>query len=264
LISIDENKCKRDGICAAECPFGLISLENNNGFPEIDPAKEKICINCGHCVSICPQGALSLNKTSSDDCHPIPFGPAPNFRKVSQLLKGRRSIRSYDKQPVPHNNINNILDVCCWAPSARNEQPVHWLIIENSAEVNKLAGIVVDWLRDQDKYKGMVECWDNGRDMVLRGAPHLAVVHANTNKSKPMVDCTIALSYFDLAAFSDGIGCCWAGILMSAAAAGYKPLLESLNLPDKHELYGAMMFGYPRHPYHRVPLRDSLKVSWRS
>ncbi|MCK5228899.1 MAG: nitroreductase family protein [Desulfobulbaceae bacterium] len=263
LISIDQSKCKRDGICAAECPFHLIVLQGEKGFPEIQPEAEQLCIECGHCVSVCPHGALSLASITPDDCLDIPFGPAPDLKKAAQLLQGRRSIRSYQKDLVPHEHIKKILEVCRWAPSARNEQPTHWLIIENQEEVRRLAGHVVDWLRKENNYPGLVNAWDHGKDMVLRGAPHLAVVHASTLSSKPQIDCTIALTYFDLAASSHGIGCCWAGILMSAVSMGYQPLLDALALPEGHDLYGAMMFGYPRFPYFRIPPRKPLAATWR-
>ena len=59
LLIIDENKCKKDGICARECPMVIIKLKDGNGFPEMVPGGEGICNNCGHCVAVCPNGALS-------------------------------------------------------------------------------------------------------------------------------------------------------------------------------------------------------------
>lgn len=31
LFTIDAEKCKRDGICVAECPFGLLEMKNPEG-----------------------------------------------------------------------------------------------------------------------------------------------------------------------------------------------------------------------------------------
>ena len=33
LINIDEGKCKRDGLCAIECPVQIIELRDKESFP---------------------------------------------------------------------------------------------------------------------------------------------------------------------------------------------------------------------------------------
>lgn len=264
MITIDRTRCKKDGICAAECPFSLISLTGEDGYPEIRPAAARLCIRCGHCVAVCPHDALSLAAMNREDFQPLGNGSLPTLRKTGQLIASRRSIRTYQKEPLPRRDIEQMLDVCRWAPSAKNEQPVHWLVAENPEAVNRLAGLVVDWLRTGTTYPGIVAAWDQGKDMVLRNAPHLLVAHAHKDSLKPEIDCTIALTCFDLAATSNGVGTCWAGILMGAMMAGYPPLLEALALPDGHQPYGAMIFGYPRFPYFKIPPRKESRIIWRS
>ncbi len=262
-IIIDEEKCKKDGICVAECPFKLLT-QQNDGIPAMRDAGAKICIECGHCVAVCPHRALSLTTLGPDDCLPVPNGPVPSISKTAQMLKGRRSIRSYTTDPVSRDYMKQILDVCRWAPTAKNVQPVQWLIIEKRDEVRLIAENVVGWLRGNGNYPGIVAAWDDsGADMVLRDAPHLAVAYAHKDSIKPDVDCTIAMTYFDLAANSLGVGTCWAGMLMSAAANGHQPLLDALDLPADHKLFGAMMFGYPKYNYFRVPPRKPLHITWR-
>jgi nitroreductase len=75
-------------------------------------------------------------------------------------------------------------------------------------------------------------------------------------------DCTIALTYLELAAPSFGLGACWAGYFM-AAARHWRPLQEALPLSEGHIVYGAMMVGYPRYRYYRLPLRNEAQVTWR-
>ncbi|MFA7348001.1 MAG: nitroreductase family protein [Desulfurivibrionaceae bacterium] len=264
MITIDRKKCKKDGICAAECPFSLIGLTGEDGFPEIRPAAARLCIQCGHCVAVCPHDALTLATKYANTAQPIGNGSPPTLKKTGQLLTSRRSIRSYEHQTIPRAHIEQLLDLCRWAPSAKNEQPVHWLVLETPEAVRHVAGLVVDWLRTGKTYPGIVTAWDQGKDMVLRGAPHLLIAHAHEESLKPEIDCTIALTYFDLAAASCEIGTCWAGILMGAVAAGYQPLLDALALPEGHHLYGAMIFGYPRFPYFKIPARNEARITWRS
>ncbi|MBA4394150.1 MAG: ferridoxin, partial [Desulfobacca sp.] len=150
--------------------------------------------------------------------------------------------------------------------------PVHWLVIEDPQEVSRLAGLVADWMRylvnqgaefaitlHMDR---VVEAWDKGMDRILRSAPHLIIAHGLKTLAPVQGACTIALTYLDLAAASFGLGTCWAGYF-NAAANFYPPLLETLALPPDHLPYGAMMIGYPKYTYQRMPLRNAPKITWR-
>jgi NAD-dependent dihydropyrimidine dehydrogenase PreA subunit len=52
FLTIDETKCKQDGICAAECPRGIIIQEDDKSFPQVAQADEASCMTCGHCVAV--------------------------------------------------------------------------------------------------------------------------------------------------------------------------------------------------------------------
>ena len=47
LLIVDNEKCKKDGICAADCPMAIIKLENGEG-PGIVPGGDEYCLRCGH------------------------------------------------------------------------------------------------------------------------------------------------------------------------------------------------------------------------
>ena len=76
------------------------------------------------------------------------------------------------------------------------------------------------------------------------------------------MDSTIALTFLDLAAPTVGLGACWAGFFMMAAAQSPR-LQEALALPEGHACCGALMIGYPKYGYHRLPTRKEPAVSWR-
>ena len=264
LITIDHDKCKRDGICISECPFSLIRENKASGFPEIRPAAERMCIHCGHCLAVCPHQALRFDGAGPADCLPLDKSLAVAPEKIEQFIKSRRSIRTYKEQPVDHATLERLLDTARWAPSAKNSQSVHWLMVEDPAEVKRLAGMVVDWFSENSYFPGVVKAWKEGRDMVLRGAPHVAIAHAPQNGGllKPTEDCAIAISYLELAAHAHGVGACWAGFLANGGN-DYQPLVEALALPEEHKVYGALMLGYPKFRYRRIPLREPAKIQWR-
>lgn len=264
LINVDRSKCKRDGICIAECPFSLIDESEDGGFPVARRAAPKICIDCGHCLAVCPHSALTFKGQGPESCLPLDRKLNPSPEAAAQFLRSRRSIRTYKDKPVPREILEQLLDISRWAPSAKNAQPTKWLVIESTTEVRKLIGLVVEWLREKSAFPGVVAAWDLAeRDLVLRGAPHLVIAYASEKALKPEIDCTIALTYLDLAAHGMGIGACWAGIFLGAVFNNYPPLIEALQIPEEHRVHGALMLGYPRYRYQRIPQRKPLDAIWR-
>jgi nitroreductase len=66
----------------------------------------------------------------------------------------------------------------------------------------------------------------------------------------------------DLAAPSFALGTCWAGFLMMAASH-WPPLQNALSLPEGYACFGAMMIGYPKYKYQRLPLRKEPDIMWQ-
>ncbi|OPY84143.1 MAG: Coenzyme F420:L-glutamate ligase [Syntrophus sp. PtaU1.Bin208] len=272
LFEIDVQKCKRDGACAAVCPLKLITLREEDKLPVPIERAEKQCVRCGHCVAVCPFGALSLKVMKPEDCLPVDSKLLPSAEQARHFLTARRSTRVYKKQPVDRDTIASMIDTARYAPSAVNIQPVKWLVIEDAGEVNRLAGLVIDWMRqvmieDPELAKSLnmkrfVADWDHGEDRICRGAPHIIVAHADGAIAVAQSSCTIALSYLELAAFSQGLGACWAGFFTRAANL-YTPMMEALSLPERHQVFGAMLVGYPKHRYFRIPLRKKASITWR-
>lgn len=270
IFTIDENKCLQDGLCAMVCPQELIIVELGKTFPvAVDDAADR-CINCGHCMAVCPVGALQLKKLTE--------GPAfdarqlPSLEQLTQLFRGRRSIRRYKKEPVDRALMARIIDLARYAPTARNSQLLGWLVIDSRKELDRLTGHVLDWMgylvKTNDPWAAsmgmptIIKACEEGRDRILRGAPGLVMVHAPANYGLAQVDATIALNTFELAAFVQGVGSCWAGFF-AIAADNWPPLQKALDLPEGHKLAYAMMVGYPKMTYQRMPERNPAQITWR-
>ena len=135
-----------------------------------------------------------------------------------------------------------------------------------------MTGLVADWQRTllqegtdyllRIRMERLVKAWDQGIDRICRSAPHLIVAHGLADLPATQSSCTIALTYLELAAISFGLGTCWAGYF-NTAANSYPPLLNALALPQDHLPFGAMMIGYPKYNYQRLPLRNKPQITWR-
>ena len=52
-----------------------------------------------------------------------------------QVIKMRRSIRSFEKKDVENDIIKEILEAAMYAPSAGNSQPWHFIVIKDKKRV---------------------------------------------------------------------------------------------------------------------------------
>ena len=272
LFEVDDAGCNRCMMCVLECPAGVITMDSPKALPSLAEGGEERCIVCGNCVSVCAHGAFRHRAMGPEDLVSVSKRQLPTAAQGERFLKSRRSVRVYRKKPVPRESLAKLIDIARYAPSGHNSQPVQWLVIEDPKETKRLAGIVAEWIRaaiqtvpeiaSQWHFDLMVGAWDMGIDVILRGAPHVIVAHAP--KDLPLADqnCHIALTTLELAAYSQGLGACWAGWFQMVANS-YPPMMEALQLPEGHQCFGAMMIGYPKYRYSRIPLRNEPVIIWK-
>ena len=271
LFQIDGKTCNKDGICAAVCPGQIIRFQKGR-FPSLVPGGQAACIQCGHCVAVCPTGSLDHEAMTADACPQVQPDLNLSAEQTEHFLRSRRSIRTYKKKAVGKALIKRLIHIARYAPSGRNTQGIQWLVLGQSEEIHRMAGLVADWMRwiiDRDPetatsmhLEKVLTVWQDGADIIFRGAPTIIIAHAEKDNLRAPTTCTIALTYLELAAVGLGLGGCWAGYFMKAAGE-YPPLLKALALPEGQQCFGAMIVGFPKFKYHRLPLRNEPRIAWR-
>lgn len=269
---IDPQACIRDGLCVQECPARILRLEEGDPVPVPRADFAAGCISCGHCVAVCPTGAFRLTRLEAAEFPPLRPELLPGPEQAEQFLRRRRSIRSFEAEPVERAQLARLIEGACWAPSAKNAQPWHWTVVEDPAATRRLAALAVEYMRGFIREKPklaallsftrVVADWEEGGDRVLRGAPHVIVVHVDRNWGFAAEDTALALAYLELYAPVLGLGTCWAGYFTLAANA-HPPLFEALGVPAKHKVSGAVMVGRPRFSYRLLAPRRPPRIEWR-
>ncbi len=270
-LRIDAKKCRGDGFCVAICPGRLLKWNEDSTVPVHIPEAHSLCIDCYHCVASCPHGALTIGEVDAASCLPLEEHPAISLAQTAQFLRSRRSIRAYGEQMVDKELLSALIKLASHAPAGHNRRVIRWTVVHDPDEVQRLSGLVVDWAREmlirQPEMAKMlhmnrlVKGWEAGIDTINRHAPHLAIVHASGKNRLAQSSAYIALTYLELAAHAQGIGTCWAGYFGMAAEA-WEPLQKALPFKEGDAVYGAMMLGYPRFSYYRLPPRPTPEIKF--
>lgn len=271
LLTIDKEKCRQDGLCAADCPTSIIQFEGQGSYPRMMPNTEAMCLRCGHCVAVCPHGAIDHREVPRADCPTIDKALAVSAAQAEQFLRSRRSVRQFKDQPVEQATLQRLIEVARYAPTGSNLQLVQWIVINDKTRLRELSGLVIHWMRGimeaDPQCKAMpyipmlVKASDAGIDSVLRSAPCLVVAVAPSNDRNGMVNLTLALSYLELAATAYGLGTCWAGLLQGAMLSN-SGLKKAVGIPPDYPHHYPMMIGYNSARYFRLPQRKAPKIHW--
>ena len=90
--------------------------------------------------------------------------------------------------------------------------------------------------------------------MICRSAPQVIITYSPTAYTIGAKDAVIAASHLELLLPSFGLGGCWAGYLM-VALQQYPEAKKAIGLDDKSTVHAALLVGYPKYKYTRVPVR---------
>jgi nitroreductase/NAD-dependent dihydropyrimidine dehydrogenase PreA subunit len=271
LINVDAEKCVACDHCVKECPVRIVVRKPEAKVPSAHPILKDWCIDCGHCVAVCPHAALSLHNLTPEECLPVQKELMVSPESFEYFVRARRSIRTFQKQPVEKELLARLIDVARHAPTGSNRQLPRWVVVESAEKVHELSGMVIDWMRymltakpEMAELMGMqvmIQRWESGDDVICRNAPHMIIGHASKEIGTPAADVHIALGTLELAAFSHGLGGCWGGY-MDTAINSWPPLREALAIPEGNSSFGVMMLGRPQYEYHRLPKRHPAQVEW--
>jgi nitroreductase len=141
--------------------------------------------------------------------------------EVYECIRSRITVRNFKPDPVPGRVINKMLRAARWAPSARNRQPWHFVVVQNKADLAEIGRIA-------------------SSGSFIAEAP-LAIAVAMENANRPELDAGRALQQMELAAWSEGVGGCFAGV----RGEENQQIKEMLNIPGDFELVSVFAFGYP-------------------
>ena len=145
-----------------------------------------------------------------------------------EAIFNRRSIRKYQDRPVEKEKIDKLLKAIMQAPSAVNQQPWEFIVVENKDTLKKLS--------EMSPYSKMVE-----------GTAVAFVALANSDDFKiPSAwqqDMGAAVENLLLEAVHLELGAVWLGVATAEENMNY--IKELFNLPENIKPFALIPVGYP-------------------
>lgn len=140
-----------------------------------------------------------------------------------EVLKQRRSVRTYLDKPIPKHILEDIVDCGRLAPSANNVQPWYFIVIT-----------------DKERLKFISEKATYGK--FIKDAAACIIVYCDKDNKHHLEDGAAATENIIIAAKAYGLGTCW--------VAGYersyeKDINDYLNVPENLCMISIIPMGYP-------------------
>ncbi len=147
---------------------------------------------------------------------------------VLETIHTRRSIRKYRDRPVPEELIQKLLAAAMQAPSARNEQPWQFVVIDDRTMLAKIPEFMPNAAMAAQAPLAILVCGDLG----LEKSPGYWVV-----------DCAAAVENLLLAAHALGLGAVWCGVYPRDKRMD--GLQQLVGLPKNVIAHSLVVLGYP-------------------
>ena len=145
---------------------------------------------------------------------------------ICDIIKNRRSIRSFLDNAVTKDDLSRLIEAASWAPSGKNIQPWRFAVVADDNDLrNKISELTI--------YRRWV-----------KKAPCLIIVFLDRNISydyeKDVMAIGASIQNLLLAAYEMQLGACWVGEILK----NKDKIKEMLGLQEHLEMVALVAVGY--------------------
>lgn len=174
------------------------------------------------------------------------YYPGQNEMSTYDLILERRTIRKFQRKPVPYQILEKCVNAARLAPSGANLQPLEFIIIDRT----DLAEVVFSTL----KWAGYLGGWEPAKDE--KPAAYIVVISNESLNSDGRYGVGMAVVNMLLTALEEGIGSCCIGSIDK------NKIRSTLNIPEFYSVELVVALGYPAEESVIEEFSDSVKY-WR-
>lgn len=267
-----KDDCIRCGRCVTVCPARILTQADDNS--PVTVVNLTSCIECGQCAAICPTDSVEHSLFPPSKVHTVNKEILPSADALLEIMRRRRSNRSFTNKEVPMESLNRILEAATLAPTARNAQPLEFTLVTNPdvlKAVHEATMQVCEQVYGQLKKSAdpaerslalysltLMKKYKSGYEVILRGGKALIIIHSKD--PKVVADANIAYQNASLMAEALGVAHFYSGYVRLYAASDVERVICNAMQIDGHILAG-MVLGMPQYSFNKYIDRKEPKIN---
>ncbi len=183
--------------------------------------------------------------------------------EIMEAIRSRRAVRQFTPEPVDDDSLHQLIDAAIAAPSAVNQQPWSFFIVQSKALLARISREAkAHMLRTSPA--GLVshhfqELLSDQNFDIFYAAPTLIVIAAVAESPWAVADCSLAAENLMLAALGLGLGTSWIGF--AQGWLGTADGKTALGMPSGYVPVAPIIVGRPRAMPPLVP-RKKPELHW--
>lgn len=151
--------------------------------------------------------------------------------KATECLLNRRSIRKYKTAQISDEELNLVLEIGTWAPTAMNKQSPKIVAVQDKGDIALMSSL-------------NAKIWGTETDPFY-GAPTVVVVFADGENKNGVQDASLVLGNLMNGAYAAGLGSCWINRAKETFETPEgKALMKKWGVDDKYVGVGSCILGY--------------------
>ena len=179
-----------------------------------------------------------------------------------EIIKQRRSIRSYTNRQIAKADLNLIIEAGIYAPSGGGniEKDIFFTVIQNKEILQRINFMAKEFAK-KSKLEWLKELGSNENFDCLYNAPMLLIVSYKMESLCAVYDCSAATQNMLLASESLGLGSCWLYFPLQAFEyEGGQELLQEIQIPEGYKPITSMIIGYKENNEKNIPARKTQNI----
>lgn len=166
-----------------------------------------------------------------------------------EIMRKRRSIRSYTQEQIPEESLMKILQAGLLSESGKAKRPWEFIVVRDKETLAYLSG-----------------CRAGGVKMLKEAQCAIVVIGDAKEQDVWVEDCSVAMAHMHLMASSLDIGSCWiqGRLRESDEKTTEEYVREKLGFPEHYKLEAILSLGMPavKMPAYQLEELPMEKVKW--